>query len=242
MEPDACEQWIVERLAAAGDDGRNIRELDLPKAGTRKGRACREALERLQRGGRIVNLGSRQRPRYITSEQYRPLEWACEQIEARARDNGIRLASRSTLTRGLKGPIAEQADQALKWLVHEGRLLRLRWAGFAVYLHVSALPEPARPEATDDAPALDTRRLQQAYRQVAAQYSYPDVPIARVHRASGGELSQFKAALLQACREGLAVASIGDWSLASDEERGAAIEINGRPHLRIRFRQGARDD
>jgi len=42
---------------------------------------------------------------------------------------------------------------------------------------------------------------------------------------------------LELCRAGRAVPSIGDWSLSSPAERGAALYINGRPHLRIRLRE-----
>jgi hypothetical protein len=51
----------------------------------------------------------------------------------------------------------------------------------------------------------------------------------------GVPLDTLKDRLVQECRAGRAVPSLGDWSLSSPEARAAGIPINGRPHLRIRL-------
>lgn len=233
-----CETLILAKLENAGPTGLRKTQLRLPKKSTRKGEVCEQVLQRLLRTGEIGNLGSPKYPRLVAKRYFRPLELAYEHIENLARENGPSLASKSRFERGLKGVVRARVDEALKLLVGEGRLLRLRFGGNPVYLHVSSLPSKLPDTApAPRLPTIDT--IRSAWRGVASRYSYPDVPIAEVYRAwadtHGDNLAGFKAALLQACREGRAVAGGGDWSLASQDERGAAIEINGRPHLRIRF-------
>jgi hypothetical protein len=197
-------------------------------------------LKRLEKKGQIGNLGSRTRTRYVTAQHFRPLEMAYEHIEAVAREAGTRLGSKGSYAKGLGGVITNKVDEALKLLVGEGKLLRLHWSSFPVYLHVSAVPrmtespQPTLVESSSASSVSDADVLR-AYRETVAEFAYPDVLIHEVFLRLGGDLEALKAHLLQACRQGRAVASVGDWSLSSPEERKAALYINGHPHLRIRF-------
>ena len=60
-----------------------------------------EAPKRLQKQGEIGNLGAPSKPRYVTAEHFRPLQLAYEHIESRARRTGIRLSSKTSLSKGL---------------------------------------------------------------------------------------------------------------------------------------------
>lgn len=241
-----CERKILDRLAAAGPAGLTTGALlSREKAGTRRGRICREVLKRLLRNGDIGNLGSAGRPRYVAGEHFKPLEIAYDHVADRAHEWGTRLASKTALSKGLPGAAAKKVDEALKLLVSEGVLVRLKWAGKPVYVHASALPrlepEPAGEPVSGAAPAgppkPDETDVRRAYRETVDEFGYPDVLIHEVFLRLGGELEPFKNALLEACRAGRAVAGVGDWSLSSPEERSAALYLNGRPHLRIRFRE-----
>lgn len=237
-----CEELILQRLTAAGAKGLTKTQLKLSKS-SKKGKICQEVLKRLEKKGQIGNLGSeRKNTRYVTAQHFRPLEMAYEHIEAATRESGTTLRSRKYFADRLKnkGAVAKKIDEAFKLLVSEGKLLRLRWSNFPVYLHVSELPrmkdapqptlvEPSSAQSVSDADVL------RAYRETVAEFAYPDVLIHEVFLRLGGDLEAFKAHLIQACRQGRAVASVGDWSLSSPEERKAALYINGHPHLRIRF-------
>lgn len=230
-----CEQRILKHLADAGAKGLTKTQLKLPASNSEKGKACREVLKRLERQGQIGNLGSKDRPRFVIAEHFRPLEMACEQIESMAKESGKTLRSKSFFAKGLKGALAKKIDAALKLLVDEGKLLRLRWSSYPVYLHVTALPSHIESPTPTGDESLNEGDVQRAYRETVAEFGYPDVLIHEVYRRLGGDLEAFKTYILRACREGRGVASVGDWSLSSPQEREAALYINGHPHLRIRF-------
>lgn len=156
-------------------------------------------------------------------EHFKPLEIAYEHIEQRARESGVRLGSKSSLGRGLRGAVEKKIDEALKLLVAEGVLIRLKWAGKPVYLHASALPQPRNAAASDRAAGTTSRdhgrpdeaAIRRAYRETVNEFGYPDVLIHEVFLRLGGALQPFKDALMEACRSGRAVAGVGDWSLSS---------------------------
>jgi hypothetical protein len=227
---------IRERLAAAGPNGLSKGSLKLPSPSSRAGKLYREALKRLEKEGRIGNLGSPRRPCYVTAEHFRPLEAAYEQIAARAEEAGVRLSSNRSLTKSLHGATKKKAGEALKLLVKEGMLLRLKWAGNPLYLHTSALPGQAPAGGPAAQTPVDRKALRHAYDETVSYFGYPDVPILELHRRLGGDLETLKQALLAACRTGEAVPGVGDWSLSSEQERAAALYIDGHPHLRIRLK------
>ncbi len=235
-----CEQTLLDRLSAAGAEGANTTALKLPAASTQKGKACRQALRKLLKAGQIGNLGSPSRPRYVIAEHYKPLEIAYELIAQQVKDAGLRLQSKTALAKRLRGAPAKQLDAALKLLVAEGILLRLNWAGRPVYLHRASVSVPANPQPSDPAvmqtiPAQQAEILE-AYQQAVREFGYPDVLIHEVFTRWHGDLETFKQILIDACRQGTAIPSAGDWSLATAEERDAAIMLDGRPQLRIRFK------
>lgn len=225
------EQEILRRLSEAGAAGLNKTQLGIHGLKTPKAKALESLLKRRE----IANLGSDKKTRYVLVQYFQSLELAYEHIETLSRQLGIKLSSQNSLTVELKGQIKKKADEALKLLVQEGKLIKLSHAGKPVYLHVSALPKtlatPVSIQAPTDAAIL------KAYKETVAEFGYPDVLIHEVFLRLGGDLEAFKAALKQACQEGKAVANVGDWSLSSPEERNAALYINGSPHLRIRFKE-----
>jgi hypothetical protein len=235
-----CEERILERLTAAGSGGLTKTQLKLPSSGSERGKVCQAVLTRLEKQGKIGDLGTKAGHRYVMAQYYRPLEMAYEHVESIARDAGMTLRSKSYFEKGLSGAVIKKIDEALKLLVGEGKLLRLRWSSYPVYLHASALPKMAMPpqpagvESSVDQ-AISNADVLRAYHETVAELGYPDVLIHEVFLRLGGDLDAFKTYLMDACRQGRALASVGDWSLSSPEERKAALYINGQPHLRIRF-------
>lgn len=233
-DSNQCEERILERLTAAGAGGLTTGGLGLPASGTARGKTCRAVLRRLLKDGTVGNLGTAGRPRYVTAAHFKPLELAYDHLDARGRESGLRLASRNALIKGLaKGPALKKVDEALKLLVAEGVLLRLKWANSTLYLHGAVLP--GAPPAPRPGGRPDQAAVHRAYRETVNAFGYPDVLIHEVFLRLGGDLDALKEVLHEACRSGGAVASMGDWSLSSPEERAAALYIDGHPHLRIRL-------
>lgn len=239
-----CKKIILGRLAAAGPNGLTTGGLKLPGAGSKKGKVCRDVLKVMLREGDIGNLGSPKRPCYVTAAHFKPLEIAYKHVDNQAREAGVRLGSKNSLSKGLNGTVLNKVDEALRLLVAEGALLRLKWAGRPVYVHAAVLPQ-GRPAsigktaepAYNEAGYPQVTNILRAYRETVNEFGYPDVLIHEVFLRLGGELKPLKQALMEACRSGLAVPSVGDWSLSSPEERNAALYINGHPHLRVRFKE-----
>lgn len=225
---------LLRRLDAAGERGLTTAELALPSSSSQAGRAHREALKSLLKRGDIGNLGTVRRPRYVLSAHFRPLEIAYEHIAHTAREAGTRLSSKAALEKGLSGAAKKRVDEALKLLVAEGVLLRLKWGSHLLYLHASAVS--GRSDARS-ASRIDPAALRRAYDETVREFGYPDVLIHELHLRLGGELEPLKQALLDACQTGEAIPGVGDWSLSSEQERAAALYIDGRPHLRVRFKR-----
>jgi hypothetical protein len=231
-KPNDYRQRLLSKLQAAGSAGLTRTGLGI-KSATRTGRSLMDVLTELEREGRIRNLGVRGRPRYVLQEYYRPLELAYEHVQGRAVPGKPVLYTKNELAKGLKAPLREKLDEALDLLVKENAVLRLRRATVTLYLHAASLPAPPSKSARPGGPDKDT--LLEAYRRAVQASGFSDVLVEEVQQHLDTPIEALKALLVQECRAGRAVPSVGDWSLSSERARAAAITINGRPHLRIRL-------
>jgi hypothetical protein len=91
------------------------------------------------------------------------------------------------------------------------------------------------PNASNESGLLDRKQLWESYRKAVGEAGFSNVLIEEIRAQLDAPLHALKALLLEECRAGRAVPSLGDWSLSSEMARAAAIVINGRPHLRIRL-------
>lgn len=82
-----------------------------------------------------------------------------------------------------------------------------------------------------------------AYRQsVRESGGFPDVKISALRRAlPTGEPAELSERLRALWREGRATLSLGDWSLASEEMRQAAVELDGERYLLVRIEDDPAD-
>jgi len=83
--------------------------------------------------------------------------------------------------------------------------------------------------------AADRGTILAAYRRLAQRLGYSNVEIAALRREAGCPMEPLKLFLLEESRRGRAVLSLGDWSVSSEETRGGAVELFGRPHLLVRL-------
>ncbi len=235
---------IVGKLEAAGTRGLSKSALGVKG----KGRAA-EALKALEAEGTAVNLGSRSKTVYVHKTFNRPVALAAEALDQVLLKVPLRLFSRTRLKerpKGLPAQVKKALDKGLERLTAEGRVLKLRYGGFDVYTHAG--PVRSRLETShavggeeaaagaETAPAIDPEAVAAAYGRVRVRSGFSNVEISSLARELDVPLEGLKAFLLEQSRQGRAVLSMGDWSLASEEVRAGAVMLRGKPHLLVRFK------
>lgn len=224
-----CKGRILSRLQDVGAAGLTRSALGVRGTGN-TARAYREALSGLEGALLIGNLGTRSTPRYVLREHYCPLDLAYSHMEAKAVPGNPKLYIASELRRGLKGAPNDKAEEAIKLLVRDGQLLRLPRGSTAFFLHTASLSGPV-----SKMPTLTRDRVLAAYREIVSATGLSNVLVEELRRHLQAPINELAEVLVQECRAGRAVPSRGDWLLASEATRAAAIHIDGQPHLIIRF-------
>lgn len=85
-------------------------------------------------------------------------------------------------------------------------------------------------------PAKPTRQqINTALRALADEKGYDSALISELHDRVGGDLDALKDTLRQGAQEGRYVLDVGDESLSSDQERAAAIDMDGTAYHRVRL-------
>jgi hypothetical protein len=241
---------ILGKLRKAGASGLTKGGLGIKDAKSIGSRSLR-ALERQRL---VANLGTPRKTRYVLHEFYKPLELACDRIESNAKKAGssrpgiLTLLSRKDLEKGCEGEIRKKIGEAMDWLVKERKILRFRRGAVNYYVHLKHVKdifgekETSWIETTEPpvAPQVFGRtEVLNVYRRVKERLGYSNVEIYELQQALGVTMDQMKAFLLEENRRGTAVLSLGDWSLSSEEIRSGAIELFGKPHLLVKFRDEA---
>ncbi len=135
-------------------------------------------------------------------------------------------------------------DAALAQLQAEQRLVALRhgrseYFAFAGPLNarLGSAPAAATTKTDTGAPPAPAEGLMGVYRRLVRESGgFPDVKIAQLARGIGPAAARGLSEHLTALwRAGDAVLSLGDWSLANEETRAAALELDGEKYLLVRF-------
>jgi hypothetical protein len=247
---ESKKEEILGKLKENGASGLTKGGLGIKDAKGVGGRALRA----LERERRVANLGTAKKTRYVLMEFYKPLELACDRIESNARSvepsrpGILALLSRKDLEKGCEGEVRKKVSEAMDWLVKERKLLRFRRGTVSYYVHVKVVKDTFGEEEASRVEARETPVAAQnfghtevlnGYRRVKERLGYSNVEIYELHKELGVPMEQMKAFLIEENRRGTAVLSLGDWSLSSEEIRSGAIELFGKPHLLVRFRDEA---
>ncbi len=237
-DPAECAAALLETLRRAGADGVKPAGLRLggktPVAAVR-----RDALASLLAEGRAAGLGTGAAARYFPAELAPTAATVAARLLALGafvpgtRDTPPALWKEADLRRKLPAHERPLLGDALAHLRAERQVVPLRqgkntFLAFAGPLR-AWLGEEASPGETDDG------ALFAAYeRLVRESGGFPDVKIAHLRRAvgNGAPLAERLAALW---REGRATLSLGDWSLADETARAAAVELDGEKYLLVRL-------
>ena len=247
---ESKKEAILGKLKEAGASGLTKGGLAIKDAKSLGARA----LKALEEEREVANLGTLKKTRYVLVEFYKPLEIACDQIESNAKEARssrpeiLELLSRKDLEKGCEGEIRKKVDEAIDWLVKERKLLRFRRGrnSYCVHAeHVKALlvdeeaPRIERRETPIPRQVPGRSEVLDAYKRAKERLGYSNVEIYELQKELGAPMGQVKAFLIEENSRGSAVLSLGDWSLSSEETRAGAIELFGKPHLLVRFRDEA---
>jgi len=241
---EAHKEDILKRLRGAGKKGVNKTELKV----TSKSENMRiEAFKSLEKEGKIVNSGTKSKPRYLLQEFYRPLEMAYEKIEehllAVQKPDKMKLVSLSNLKNMLKN-LKHEADKAIDLLLKENKLLKIKHGNGTYFLHANPVLEllsfvQVSPEKIEEKPAaeLTTEHVLEAYMRVKQRSGFSNIEIYELQQELGAPMDQVKEFLLQESKQGRVILGLGDWSLSSEETRSGAVYMRGKPHLLVRFKE-----
>ncbi|MBF0101562.1 MAG: hypothetical protein HQK77_11705 [Desulfobacterales bacterium] len=193
-----------------------------------------KAFKLLEKDKSIANLGTANDTRYVLKEFFLPLEMACKLIEKNAQTHQLNLLNRRDLVKGCKGALNRKANQAIELLVKEKKIIRLKRGKNLFYLHSSSLQpfmlvqEPVQTQ-------LEVKDVFNAYQKVKQRIGFSNVEISELQKELKVNITVLQEFIRTQGRKGKAILSFGDWSLASQDMRDAAIYINGKAHLLVRF-------
>jgi hypothetical protein len=135
---------------------------------------------------------------------------------------------------------------ALQMLCERGDLATLEFAPTAKSRHtlyVATRPFAAGGTAAataggghEESPQpLSGEDVRRAYDALVRQMGFPAIPIAALQKATGAPMDALKELLRQEHQAGAIALSIGDWSIADEEERCGVIELHGHRYLQVRW-------
>ncbi len=256
------QQELTHKLAQAAEKG--LSRAKLLGSGKAKA-AREEVLAELLASGKAIDIGTAKSPKFVLVENDRRLENTCAAVEAKALPGVPRACREAQLFKGVKAAadIRARALESLLRGGRLVRMQSGAKWDKALFVHAAALPPlptpasemhaardtpagtmEARAEALPAIPATppnaETREnfeveVRAAYAALARESGFADVLISELQARAGVPLGTLQPWLLEASRRGAVLPGRGDWSLASEAARRAAISVRGEPHLRVRF-------
>ncbi|MEA3209098.1 MAG: hypothetical protein QOE70_2155 [Chthoniobacter sp.] len=241
--PEQARDAVLAKLRAAGAKGAG--SFVASGAAPAKRAAIEQALAVLENEGAIAADRRKAKPKYI---------FAPTPDSVRARIDGLieakhpQLLSVANLTGSLLQPELEYLRSAVDGLAGERRLIRLRRGKTELLAHAASLrrelgdafdaPESVAPISAGLPPVaveVQPEAIREAYRTIASHTGLPAVRISALHRAVDLPLGDLQRWLVNEYQQGRAVLSFGDWSLADEATRAAAVEVGGERYLLVRL-------
>ena len=94
---------------------------------------------------------------------------------------------------------------------------------------------PAVPEQFSDPTLSEVDRIEQTYERLSREERSPYIFLSHLKKETGLPLEDLHRFLRGEQEAGRAVLSIGDWAAASEEERAAALQAEGRNYIKVRL-------
>lgn len=241
MNMETKKEIILQKLKDAGPGGLSKSKLRIPKS-------SEQAFQELLRDQEIRNLGSKSRARYVLKEYYTPLESTYDEIERitmipKGQNELIPFTVSEIRAKLPAGCIREKTDEAIEFLTHGKKLLKIKIGRGTYFLHVSSIKpyissekQPGlKPEDKIIDTEIDHNKVLASYEKIKGQKGFSNIEIYELQKDLAVPMENVKSFLLKESRAGRAVLSLGDWSLSSEETRSGAVYLDGKPHLLIRF-------
>ncbi len=223
---------ILGKLQDAGSQG-----LPRHRLGAAKTSEVDQTLKALIVEGSIVRLGSSRKALYFLKDASPTPQQAIGALDRGSAQFPGRLFLGRELKRFCTGAQELFFDEALVQLVEEGKLIRLRRSQSVYYTHRDGiLPQPGQDRS------FESQKVLKAYQSLVEEKGLIDVKIAALQIRAGVPLPDLQNWLVEESRMGRAHLSRGDWSLSTEEERRAAVYLDGRdgqPYLRVRLESGS---
>jgi len=238
---------ILDKLTKAA--GKGVLSLFSAKAPETKRVAFEQAVSQLDADGILFVDRHKAKPRFYLAE-YKPVIPDAESVATKLCEflalKYPLLLSEPELKRAV--PTAERVlvGKALDLLKARRDIVELGWKKTAAYIDAGNLRNaistpssgtvPAQPDVdSSSSPSLNSRIID-AYQQLVRETGFPAVPISSLRQESKAPLADLHEWILSRRDRGHAVLSLGDWSLADEQRRAAAIEIEGERYLLVRLR------
>lgn len=205
-----------------------------PKTPAEKKAIWQAAMEALELEGALVADRRKAKARFFAPEHapmFPTAESVARKLVAAAR--GTELLNSVDLKKALSRDEKPLFLEALHHALAEKQLLEMRRKATAFYLGAEALR--AALGAANRGGAVSPECLREAYRELVQASGFADVPIAALQEASGAGKAELEAWIRQEHEHGRIVLSLGDWSLADERRRAAAVVIAGDPYLYLRW-------
>ncbi len=228
---------VLVALRRAGGRGLSLAKLGCKRSGDSRHRALRA----LVGSGEAIVLGDGREALAVVADRAPTAEAVARKVEARASMRRGAALVRDEMVAWCSATEAFLLDAALRALVKAGRLVPLRSGEGTLYTHVGSVagvavaPKPVAPEPEKSGDQENRLRIIEAYRRLVEREGFGDVVIAELRREAGLTQGDLAAWLLEQSRCGRAHLGRGDWSLADEVARGAAVVAAGEPHLRVRL-------
>jgi hypothetical protein len=238
LTPEEAEAKLLAKLEAAGARGTQApyaKQKGMPIA------VYEEALARLESGGRREIFVDRRgaKPKFFLWA-YRPklptLDEVARKIAAVASGRHPRIFDLKGLLKeaGLDKEEKALGPEAVEQLRGRGILAALDFAPTAkttrtLYVAVEKLGG-IRATAV-----LSPREVMAAYDELVRKEGFRAVPISKLQAISKAPMERLKEWLREEHEAGRVVLSVGDWSIAPEEEKAGVIEWQGRRYLQVRW-------
>ncbi len=240
-KPYGAEQAREEILRKARKGGaKGVSGFFTPKTPEAKRTALAEALAALEAEGAIVADRRKAKPRYHHAEfppQFPTAEAVAAKLAAAADQRPQELLNVAELKRALARDERDLLEEGIRVAVERGWLLELQRKKAAFYVGAGPVREVLGSEAlaVDIAPQVNETAIREAYDALVRDGGFSDVPISALQAACGVALEALKEWLVARHRQGEATLSFGDWSLADETRRAAAVEMGGEKYLLARL-------
>ncbi len=132
-------------------------------------------------------------------------------------------------------------DEIIQWLIKmltdERKLIKLKDGKKTYFLHNASFQSVLSVKETPSEHTLSREEILKAYHNIRQRIGFSNIEIYELQKELGAHINELKEFLLEESRNGRAVLTLSDWSIASEEVRSGAIYLGGKPHLLVRFEE-----